>query len=388
MPGDSLIIRFTGTDDQITLLNTLNNSAADQIEQIRFDDGTQWTVADVKTQLNVVTSGDDHIRGTSSSDALTGGAGNDIIIGYDGSDTYTFTRGDGVDSILDQGWNDTDVVRIVGYDPAEVSLSVDGASPTNLVLRFAGTNDQLTIANGLAYSTEDHIERIEFGDGTVWTISEIEQILAAGWGSDGDDVVSTETGSQTLDGGLGDDRLSAGDGDDTYVFARGDGHDVVADGGDIGTDTLRINGYLPAEISLTRSRFNAKTVEVSFSGSSDRVTLVDALNDQNVANRIERIEFEDGTVWTLADHVPPAGTGGATSPDQVVTGDDGDNTLAGGTGTDWLAGGEGGDTYIFARGDGADFITDGATGDWDVLRINGYLPSEAISTRGARVRTR
>ncbi|CAK0772714.1 hypothetical protein WCLP8_4910001 [uncultured Gammaproteobacteria bacterium] len=46
------MLTFAGSDDRITMLNTLGTGSADIIERISFDDGTVWTMADVNTLLS------------------------------------------------------------------------------------------------------------------------------------------------------------------------------------------------------------------------------------------------------------------------------------------------------------------------------------------------
>nr|MDJ0922887.1 calcium-binding protein [Henriciella sp.] len=50
-------------------------------------------------------------------------------------------------------------------------------SGDDLILTFAGTSDQITIWNTLEYSNGDQIEEIIFDDGTVWTTTDILNII-------------------------------------------------------------------------------------------------------------------------------------------------------------------------------------------------------------------
>ena len=91
-----------------------------------------------------------------------------------GSDTYVFNRGDGTDTIEDNGrWDDADRLTISGYAPADVTVSRPSSDSTDAVLTFSGTTDQITIRNTLGGSAEDTVERIEFDDDntTVWTMT-------------------------------------------------------------------------------------------------------------------------------------------------------------------------------------------------------------------------
>ena len=173
--GDDLLITFVGSSDQITVWNTLHGSADDQIEQIVFDDGTVWSMADVRADLlaQQQTAGDDLITGFNYDETLEGGLGNDTLNGRDGSDIYIFNAGDGVDEIEDNGNRDTDELHIRGVAVADVIMNRASAGSDDLIITFANSSDQITVWNTLNGSSGDQIERIVFDDGTVWDVTEI-----------------------------------------------------------------------------------------------------------------------------------------------------------------------------------------------------------------------
>lgn len=191
-------------------------------------------------------------------DLIDGGAGNDFLSGDVGNDTYLFRRGTGQDRIseFDLTVGNTDRIWL-GRDiaPTDVTLRRSGV---DLLLKINGSSDGVTVQN---YFRDDNpayrIERIEFGDGTVWTTDDIYRIVltptdgddeihgAPGadtihglggndrlFGEAGDDVLYGDAGndslfggngSDTLDGDTGNDRLDGGTGNDTYLFRRGTG---------------------------------------------------------------------------------------------------------------------------------------------------------------------
>ena len=68
-------------------------------------------------------------------------------------------------------------------------------------------------------------------------------------GGAGDDVISGDGGNDTLTGGADDDTLTGGDGDDVFVYAPGDGDDVITDfgagnSGPIGDDDPSNNDFI------------------------------------------------------------------------------------------------------------------------------------------------
>ncbi|MDD2916209.1 MAG: calcium-binding protein [Gallionella sp.] len=88
----------------------------------------------------------------------------------------------------------------------------------------------------------------------------------------------------------GNDALD-GESVDIYLFNLGIGQDIIDDTADI--DILRIGtGILPTDITLVRSGMD---VVLGINGTDDRLIFRSWRS-----NRIERIEFSDGTVWHAA----------------------------------------------------------------------------------------
>ncbi len=174
---------------------------------------------------------------------MAGGLGNDTMYGQDGAETYVFSRGDGIDALDDNGWDDTDVLAIHDYSPDEVTLGNMVLGSDGLVLSFAGTADQITIWNTLGNNRNDKVEQFKFDDGTLWTPADINARLISGTGGGdaltggvfgdhieggaGNDTLDGQGGPDLLKGGTGDDLLWGGLGDDTLVFKTGAGNDTV-----------------------------------------------------------------------------------------------------------------------------------------------------------------
>ncbi|WP_208348979.1 calcium-binding protein [Pseudaestuariivita rosea] len=229
-------------------------------------------------------------------DTLAGTAGDDTLSGGNGSDTYLFAAGDGQDVIDDNGWLDTDVLAISGYTTDQLTLS-DGGN-NRLLISFAGTTDSITINGMLNNDGYDRIEEIRFEDGTVWNTAEIAAQLIAGQATAGDDIVVGTTLEDTVYGAAGNDTLSGGNGSDTYLFAAGDGQDVIDDNGWKDTDVLSISGYTTDQLTLSDGGNNR--LLISFAGTTDSITINGMLNNDGY-DRIEEIRFEDGTVWDTTE---------------------------------------------------------------------------------------
>jgi Ca2+-binding RTX toxin-like protein len=202
-------------------------------------------------------AGNDTLQGGNGNDTLDGGAGNDILAGgvYDtwsgnywgaGSDTYLFGRGDGQDTLRDVDTTAGVVDRLVfkaGVAPADVQF---WRSAEHLILKIAGTTDQVQIDNYFAADATNgwQVEQITFTDSptTVWSIADIKlMVLTGDAGNNGitgyasNDMLSGDAGNDSLYGRAGADRLIGGAGSD-WLFGE-DGDDTLLGGAD--GDTLQ-----------------------------------------------------------------------------------------------------------------------------------------------------
>jgi len=331
-------------------------------------------------------AGDDVLLGGAGDDILIGGPGNDTLKGGAGKDTYVFNRGDGLETIVDTpaGANDPeasilvlgagitredvkfrkgsllvdlgggDAIHFEGFDPADPS-----STPVLGAIQFA---------DGGSMSYRDVLDRgfdLEGteGDDVIDGTAVTDRILGLG----GDDILLGHGGDDVLDGGAGNDRLNGGAGNNTYVFARGDGADVIGNAGSGGEDTLQFGAdILAADVTYTRAANGDLRVTLADGGGS--LTLPGFYNAGGA--HLRQILYGDGTAEDMAAlgalAVPPiAGTAG----NDVLTGTDyadtilgyaGDDRLDGGAGDDTLAGGAGADTYLFAARSGADTVIEQA----------------------------
>ncbi|WP_421868951.1 calcium-binding protein [Motiliproteus sp.] len=426
----SLVLSINGTEDQLSLDDWFDDDAS-KVERVEFADGTAWGLDDLWAFAMAPTEGDDEIEGTEEddvinglgghdeiygndgSDTLDGGAGDDYLDGGDGNDTYLFGRGSGSDSIYDYDSTpgNLDVVRFTeGVAPADVSFSrVDD----DLVLSINGTEDQLSLGDWFD-SDANKIERVEFTDGTVWGFDELWAFAMAPTEGDdeiegteeddvlnglgGDDEISGDDGNDTLDGGAGDDYLEGGAGNDTYLFGLGSGSDSIYDYDSTSgnQDVVRFTeGVAPADVSFSRVDDD---LVLSINGTEDQLSLGDWFDSD--ANKIERVEFTDGTVWGFDElwafaMAPTEGDDEieGTEEDDVlnglggddeISGGDGNDTLDGCAGDDYLEGGAGNDTYLFGLGSGSDSIYDydSTSGNQDVVRFTeGVAPADISFSR-------
>jgi Ca2+-binding RTX toxin-like protein len=256
---------------------------------------------------NYPTEYNDSITGTSGADTIDGLAGNDGINGLGGDD------------ILDGGADDD---QLLGYDGNDTLIGGAG-------------NDEVQGGNG-----NDTLH-----------------------GDDGDDTLNGGGGNNTLYGDSGNDTLWSGYGADTYVFAQGDGQDVIHnydddDSGDIVEFTNVASTGVTAVFQGTNSGAAGNSLILQY-GNGDQLTV-----DSYFATpkyRVGQFQFTD-TTWTVADIAQRHN--GTSSADtlqgfdgminkiyglagvDLIVGGDSDDTLDGGTGADTMIGKAGDDIYV------------------------------------------
>jgi len=215
---------------------------------------------------NILTGngGDDVLIAGNGNDTLDGGSGNDLMVGGTGNDTYVVDSAG--DSIVENAGEGTDTVQ------ASISYSL------------AANLENLTLTGSANIN---------------------------GTGNSLDNVITSNSGIDTLTGGAGND---------TYVVNNA--ADVIVENAGEGTDTVQ------AAFSYTLGA-NIENLTLLGTGSIN-------------------------------------GTG--NSLDNVISGTDGNNTITGGAGNDMLFGGNGNDTYAFGLNDGTDIISD--TSGTDAIVVN------------------
>lgn len=234
------------------------------IETLRFNDGTVNLTTTVNPpnlpQVTVIdgSGGNDFLPGTSGDDSISGYAGNDRIFAKGGNDTVyggsgddTIGGGAGDDEL--RGGNGDDLMfggpgddELYGGEGKDIVW----AGPGNDLVR-GGNGDDL-VGGGLGN------DEIHGGAG--------HDTLFGGAGADtlfgdkGKDELYGGAGQDRIIGGPGNDFLSGGADADTFVFAKGDGKDVIRDfdaaegdridlGGQTYTVTTGTDGFALLELS-------------------------------------------------------------------------------------------------------------------------------------------
>ncbi|AXE35007.1 calcium-binding protein [Chromobacterium phragmitis] len=444
--GNDLVLQHRNGDDSVTIQNWFAGKAF-WIENIRFADGTNWTIADLAQQVLVQTGtegkdklkgwigkdhliglggndillggdgddtlqggdGDDLLDGGSGRNVLEGGRGNDTLIGGADADVYIFNLGDGADVIRETASVDVSVqdeirfgASIAVKDMVAVRVGMD------LVLKHANGSDSVKV-EGYFAAVGSRVERIVFADGTVWTQADLRVTLTGtdgddtltGWeGSDvliggaGNDVLIGNGGSDTLIGGIGNDTLVGGAGSDVYVFEAGHGHDVIAAHNVDVAVTLHDEIRFGVGISVSDIRVQqvGDDIVLLHVNGSDSITIQGGFSIEHGWQG--QIVFADGSVWLGAELIQRVvGMQNGTDGDDLLQGEDGADILDGGAGNDTLIGGNGDDTFRGGSGNdvlvgnkGRDVFEFGLGGGRDQINYGVAAAKMAQYSKGDQIR--
>jgi len=398
--NDDLVLTFIDSGDSVTIRNQLETAGIgdrDEIELITFEDGTVWTIEDVRNILlsDNISNGDDAVLGFDNvDDIIEAGEGNDTLTGLSGDDTYIFTRGDGNDSIVEgndrQGADGDDVLILRDLSVDNLIVVRNGA---DIILSFSDApGDSITVplqysVTNFGFVVNARLERVLFEDtGTTLTSRDILDLANAQLATDGDDTLTGTSYAETFVIGNGNDTVSGAGGNDIYIRdANATGSDVIDDGSSSTTETLILTNILPAEITAT-----LVGDDVVLQLTNGTLTLRNQLASSS-ADSIEIVEFDDGTRWNYADItalvIPISGTENVvtgTASDETNNGTTDDDLLGGDAGDDFLLGVGGSDLYVWGAGAGNDTIFDnGVTSRLDVDRLEliGLNPEDVTVTR-------
>jgi trimeric autotransporter adhesin len=356
-----------------TVRTALSHVLAEQVENLTLT-GTAAVDATGNMLDNVLT-------GNSAANVLTGLEGKDTLDGKGGADVMHGGQGDDVYVVDNAG----DVI---------IELAGEGAD---------------TVRSSLNHVLGTHLENL------VLTGSANRSAT----GNALDNVISGNNGANILAGLEGNDILAGGRGNDTYRFDAGFGRDVILEDDATAGNMDRIlfgAGISAADVDL--GRFD----DDLFIHSVDRQHSIQVLDWFAAdANKVERIEFADGTSWDVAaigflamqnvdmpgflrssgdvstllgqigntvlesadgddvlvdedgNNVFSAGAG-----DDAATGGAGNDLLIGGTGNDTLVTGAGSNLIAYNAGDGVDTVYSQA-GAGNVLSLGGGLEYSDLS---------
>lgn len=302
--------------------------------------------------------GNDALKGGAGNDSLVGGNGNDLLDG--GADTDTMKGSSGDDVYVVDNIND------VVFENANI-YDANGVLTTNY------GND--TIQSSISWTLGDNIENLTLLDTTdIYATNDID-----GKGNDLNNILTGNSGANTLTGLKGNDTYVVDNVDDVVVENAAEGNDTVQSsinytlGNNIEnlvlTSTLAITGIgnsanntitgSSADNSLVGGAGNdsldgGEGIDNLAGGADNDTYWVDDINDAVIEDLNAGLDkvFSTADSYTLADNVEYltlletadiSGTGNALS--NVINGNVGSNILDGDLGADIMRGGLGDDTY-------------------------------------------
>lgn len=357
-------------------------------------------------------NGWDSLFGGNGADTLDAGTGGGNMEGGGGSDVYRFIRGSGKQVIIDAGGSSDTLEFGAGIGAGD--LLVSRTADDDLRVQIKNTSDFFYVhkffANDVA--SANVIERFKLVDGTVASASVVKSMvtnstsgddylagyasndtLSGGTGADElhgaggndsllggtqNDSLYGEAGSDTLGGGSGDDYLSGGVGNDVYLFAAGEGRDVIVEGyvpagTPVESNTIRLAADINAS-SLIFTR-DHDALLISISGTADSLYIQHYFSAPEMRGNADfALQFGvGGAIWGRTDIL--ARVVGATDEDDVLRGSSAAETLAGSHGDDQIYADAGDDSV--SGGDGRDTLMEGEGNDTvDGGNGNDYVSGE------------
>ncbi len=315
------------------------------------------------------------LAGASGNDVIEGKGGADVMAGGAGADTFILRPDDGGDRITDFA-SGTDRILFKGVDPASLKASigtVNGAS--GLKITYGTGSDSIFLTGVASLKAGDLV----FSDvpaaapastaATTTTTAAMTGLLSPAPATTTPQTIALGSGADTLVLKISQDfwKVSA-----EYVIAIngkqvGGTQFAGALHSTADRDTVTLKGDWGASITLSVTFLNDGS---GTKASEDRNLYLHSVTLNGVDQKWSEGLYHTGDVTglTMTRSVLTLPT---PSYALLREGDAAANTLAGGSandilrggaGNDVLTGGAGADTFIFAAGDGADRITDFASG--------------------------
>jgi len=194
-------------------------------------------------------NGNDFIYGNAGNDKIYGDKGNDKLFGNAGKDILYGKEGD------DKLWGNEGNDKLFGGAGSD---ELNGGAGNDTLYGNAGNRD---IIHGDA------------GNDVIFGNAGYDMILGDEgndklWGNEGNDKLSGGDGNDTLIGGKGYDKLWGDAGKDTFVYASGDGKDIIYDFDN--DDMLKITGKFSTSYSKSK-----KEIYFKVGSTANAITLKD-----------------------------------------------------------------------------------------------------------------
>jgi Ca2+-binding RTX toxin-like protein len=268
-------------------------------DQLFGGTGNDQLVGDAGQDTLLGDDGDDVLFGQDDNDILQGGAGLDTLHGGDGDDMLTggeerdFLYGENGNDVLSGGTGDDDLWGQAGDD------NLDGGQGNDQLVGDIG-NDSLSGGSGA-----DTL----YGDAGIDILN----------GGADNDRLQGGGDSDILNGDAGDDILYGDSGDDVFRFEIGDGQDTIIEQGDSLGDFLKLGAGITATDLIIEQDNNDLSVS-HLINTTDHITIRDWFLDP--ANKLNHIEFNDGTQWNQTTIENNINYAPIANPDSVNTNED------------------------------------------------------------------
>ncbi len=298
-------------------------------------------------------------------------AGSKLGIGYDFFNDRYILEADFYTRLV-QGFTDTknnfssyliaNVLNLGGLlDVGQLLLEISNKGIAIQIYDYLVRSIQLIVPNIDGSVTGDSADNILYSTNT-----NLAGVILQG--GDGNDVLVSTVGSDTLQGG---------NGNDVYILDLQSGNDTIVDAA--GTDQLVLGAGISKDTLILAQSGNDLILSVD-------TTIFATIQNFYTTGTIEKISFIDGTFLTgsniLAMTATINGTAGAdtlvgnnfvntisgSGGNDTITGGAGNDTLDGGTGTDSLSGGTGNDVYTVD--DAGDVVTENASEGTDTVNAS------------------
>lgn len=308
--GSYVTIKGGGGNDFISASGSKSRISGDAGNDKVLLEGSQGSISGgagsdsivVDGERNTVLGGanDDYIALFKSKNTITGGKGNDTILNhYDTNIVFKYLNGDGNDII--SGFNSMSTLSIVGgsysttksgddviVTVGDGKISLIGAARYNVNIIHQISTKTLTNKNSANITIGADIDVADAStrtkaieivgnafDNTILGGSKSDSLYGgkgadslignAGndkiYGQAGNDILKGGAGNDSLWGGAGNDSLWGDAGNDTFIYASGEGKDVIY--GFENNDLLKITGAFSASYSKSKGEIYFKVGSTS-----------------------------------------------------------------------------------------------------------------------------
>ena len=305
---------------------------------------------------------------------IYGGAGNDVIvIGKTSTGTAVVK-----DFSVKSGNKDT--VKVTGGAVKSIAVSgknmiVKGGKSASVTLQNAKSKT-FTVTDTLGSYTVSGVNvKLALGKNVKGTVTAASFITTLDGRSDANAItingnaknntIYGGAGNNILNGGTGNDTLSGGAGKDTFVYANGQGKDIITDYA-AGQDTLQITSGSISKTALANSNkdvvFTVGSGSITLNNAStNAISLKDSRGSYTVSNTAIILGGDFTGTMDVTKYLSSVKTidGRNVTKSVNITGNAQNNTIyagkAGGAinsgaGNDTLYGGEGKDTFVYVNG--------------------------------------